>query len=185
MLCVRHRGTGLRLADKGNQGLNRHGKGNRFTVASNRVKNAHNVVSFGANNYSAARAGMNGFVRGQAVVEGKQAGGGLPFERAVKLQEASEGTDGFFRISKDVTFTVAPSSSGPGHHGDVIVGRDETTGRVEAEARAEFTFYAEAEQLQLSDRDDGLVKVLRGHNGGRRHGWPSIRRGFLGRSRRG
>lgn len=47
--------------------------------------------------------------------------------------------------------------------------------RVEVEARAEFTFYAEAEQLQLSDRDDGL-KVLRGHNGGRRHGWPSIRR---------
>jgi hypothetical protein len=73
----------------------------------------------------------------------------------------------------------------PGHHGDVIVGCDETTGRVEAETRAEFTFYAEAEQLQLSDRDDGLVKVLRGHNGGRRHGWPSIRRGFLGRSRRG
>ena len=32
----------------------------------------------------------------------KQAGGGLPFERAVKLHEASEGTAGFFRISKDV-----------------------------------------------------------------------------------
>lgn len=45
---------------------------------------------------------MNGFVRGQAVVEGKHAGDGLPFERAVKLQEASKGTDGFFRISKDV-----------------------------------------------------------------------------------
>jgi hypothetical protein len=26
-----------------------------------------------------------------------------PFERAVKLQEASEGTAGFFRISKDVS----------------------------------------------------------------------------------
>jgi len=64
------------------------------------------VVSFGVNNYSAARAGMNGFVRGQAVVEGKQAGGGLPFERAVKLQEASEGTDGFFRISKDANLQV-------------------------------------------------------------------------------
>ena len=61
------------------------------------------MVSFGVNNYSAARAGMNGFVRGQAVVEGKQAGGGLPFERAVKLQEATEGP----------SFTVAPSSSGP------------------------------------------------------------------------
>jgi len=92
-------GTGLRLADKGNQGLNRHGKGNRFTVASNRVKNAHNVVSFGVNNYSAARAGMNART---AAVEGKQAGGGLPFERAMKLQEASEEPDGFFRISKDV-----------------------------------------------------------------------------------
>jgi hypothetical protein len=45
---------------------------------------------------------MNGFVRGQAVVEGKHAGDAWPFERAVKLQEASEGTDGFFRISKDV-----------------------------------------------------------------------------------
>ena len=73
----------------------------------------------------------------------------------------------------------------PGHHGDVIVGCDETTGRVEAEARAEFTFYAEAEQLQLSDRDDGLVKILHGHNGGRRHGvaidqarlpWPESKR---------
>ena len=70
----------MRLADKVNQGLNRHGKGNRFTVAPDRVKNAHNVVSFDVNNYSAARAGMNGFVRGQAVVEGKQAGGGLPSE---------------------------------------------------------------------------------------------------------
>jgi hypothetical protein len=43
--------TGLRLADKGNQGLNRHGKGNRFIVAPiNRINNAHNVVSFGVNN---------------------------------------------------------------------------------------------------------------------------------------
>jgi hypothetical protein len=41
-----------------------------------------------------------------SVVEDKQAGGGLPFERAVKLQEASEGTDGFFRISKDANLQV-------------------------------------------------------------------------------
>src|SRR5260370_37255551 len=60
------------------------------------------MIRFDTNNYSAARAGMNGFVRGEAVVEGKQASAGLPFERAVKLQEASEGTDGFFRVSKDV-----------------------------------------------------------------------------------
>jgi hypothetical protein len=40
--------AGLRFADKGNQGLNRHGKGNRFIVAPiNRIKKAHKVVSFG------------------------------------------------------------------------------------------------------------------------------------------
>ena len=100
--------AGLRLADKDNQGLNRHGKGNRFIVATiNRIKNAHKVVSFGVNNYSAAPAGMNGFVCGQAAVEGKHGGDGLPFERAVKLQEASKGTDGFFRISKDVNLLEA------------------------------------------------------------------------------
>jgi hypothetical protein len=62
-------------------------------------------------------------------------------------------------LTEGPSFTVAPSViravsevelndflsldfAWPGHHGDVIVGCDKTTGRFEAEARAEFTFYA-------------------------------------------
>ena len=59
-------------------------------------------MSFDVNDNPAAGTGMNGFVGGQAVVKSKQVGGGLPFERAAKLQEAAEGTTGFLGISKDV-----------------------------------------------------------------------------------
>jgi hypothetical protein len=59
-------------------------------------------MSFGVNDDPAARSRTNRFFSGQAVVESKQAVGGLAFERAVKLQKAAEGSNGFFGLGEDV-----------------------------------------------------------------------------------
>jgi len=48
----------------------------------------------------------------------------------------------------------------PRHHGDVIVGSDETTLGIQAEARTELAFYPEPSPLQLCDREDRFAQVL-------------------------
>ncbi len=68
----------------------------------------------------------------------------------------------------------------PRYLGDVIVGSDEATRRVQAEASAEPTFYTGNQlqlqlQLQLSNREDGLAEVLSIYRSGRGTRWEWIR----------
>src|SRR5207245_6979761 len=60
---------------------------------------------------------------------------------------------------------------GPSHHGNVIVGSDETTGGVQAEARAKLSLDAET-KFQVGDREDGVVEIVNiDYGGDHQLGW--------------
>ena len=69
--------------------------------------------------------------------------------------------------------------AGPRQHSHVIIGRDETTGGVQAESRAEIAFQSEAEILYFSDRTtvrskSGVATAAAGDAGGNRSGASSL-----------
>lgn len=52
--------------------------------------------------------------------------------------------------------------AGPHHHGDVVVRSDVAALWIQAEASAEFSFYAEANPFRLGNGEDSLAQVLSG-----------------------
>ena len=54
---------------------------------------------------------------------------------------------------------LSPNFAGLRHHGNVIIRSDEPAFGVQAEARSELAFHPDAQELQLGDRNDGLIEI--------------------------